>query len=73
MMWTLVVIATAVVLALAQVLVLVRRVRARRTTAVWSAGTAPKSAHSRAKKTGATLTAGLIASCGGCGGCGCGG
>jgi hypothetical protein len=41
---------------------------------VWSAGAAPDSPHSRAKKAGATLATGLAAGgCGGCGGCGCGG
>ena len=72
MSWTLVVIAMGVALALAQLVILVRRVRARRAD-VWSAGAAPESAHSRAKKAGATLAAGLITGCGGCGGCGCGG
>jgi hypothetical protein len=72
MTWSVVVIAAAVMLALSQLVILVRRARARRAQDVWSAG-APKSAHSRAKKAGATLTAGLISGCGGCGGCGCGG
>jgi hypothetical protein len=41
---------------------------------IWSAGAGSDAGHSRGKKTGATLTAGLIAGgCGGCGGCGCGG
>ena len=70
MSWNLVVIAIGVALALAQLVILVRRVRARRSEDVWSAGAARESAHSRAKKAGATLAAGLIA---GCGGCGCGG
>ncbi len=73
MEWSVVVIALAVALALTQLVILVRRARARRADDVWSAGAAPESAHSRAKKAGATLTAGLIAGCGGCGGCGCGG
>jgi type II secretory pathway pseudopilin PulG len=42
------------------------------TEELWSAGATSDSKHSRAKKAGATLTAGLIG-CGGCGGCGCGG
>ena len=72
MTWSMVVIAAAVMLALSQLVVLVRRARARRADDVWSAG-APESAQSRAKKAGAALTAGLISGCGGCGGCGCGG
>jgi hypothetical protein len=45
-----------------------------RTEDVWEAGAAQGTQHSRAKKAGATLTAGLIGGCGGgCGGCGCGG
>ena len=43
------------------------------TEELWSAGATPESKHSRAKKAGAMLSAGLIAGCGGCGGCGCGG
>ncbi len=43
------------------------------TEELWSAGATPKSKHSRAKKAGAMLSAGLISGCGGCGGCGCGG
>lgn len=43
------------------------------TEELWSAGTTPESKHSRAKKAGAILSAGLISGCGGCGGCGCGG
>ena len=43
------------------------------TEKLWSAGATPESKHSRAKKAGAALTAGLITGCGGCGGCGCGG
>jgi hypothetical protein len=73
MVWTVVVIAAAVVLSLSQLVVLVRRARARRTAEdVWAAA-APKLAQSRAKKAGAALSAGLISGCGGCGGCGCGG
>ena len=72
MVWTLVVIALGVALALAQLVILVRRVRAHRAEDVWTAA-APKSANSRAKKAGAALTAGFISGCGGCGGCGCGG
>lgn len=73
MTWSVVVIAAAVMLALSQLVILVRRAQARRAAEdVWSAG-APESAHSRAKKAGAATTAGLISGCGGCGGCGCGG
>jgi len=43
------------------------------TEELWSAGGTPESKHSRAKKAGAMLSAGLISGCGGCGGCGCGG
>ena len=43
------------------------------TEELWSAGATPESKHSRAKKAGAMLSAGLITGCGGCGGCGCGG
>ena len=42
------------------------------TDELWAAG-APDN-HSRAKKAGATVMAGVIGGgCGGCGGCGCGG
>jgi hypothetical protein len=40
------------------------------TKELWSAGATPQFKHSRAKKAGAMLSAGLIS---GCGGCGCGG
>ena len=73
-----VLIALGVALALTALVMLVsrwqaRRLKQRRAGDVWSAGTAPDSSHSRAKKAGATLATGLAAGCGGCGGCGCGG